>query len=268
MRANPLRRVIGLALALWLVLPMIPLALWSFAYGYRFPSLFPNDWTLAAWTYALSPSAGVLGSAGTTLFIAGATTSLALLLGVPAGRALGLHAFRGRSAVLLLLLAPAVLPGIALAPGLHALFLQLGLTGTVTGVVLAHLVPVLPYVTLVMASVFAGLDTRAEDQASSLGASPARVLWHVTLPAIRPGLVVAALFAALVSWSQYLLTLSIGGGRVQTLPLVLFTFATSGRNDVTGAVAILYMLPGVLAVAFSARFLTGQSLAFKPRVAR
>lgn len=268
MRGDAFRTLAGLALALWLVLPLIPLAIWSVAHGWRFPAILPPDWSLKAWAYALSPGSGVLESLGLTVFIAAATTLLAVLIGVPAGRALGLYRFRGKGLVVLLLLAPAILPGIAVALGLHGIFLRLGLTGTIPGVILAHLIPVLPYMVLVMAAVFAGFDTDAEDQARSLGARPAQVFVHVTLPAILPGLMTGALFAFLVSWSQYLLTLSIGGGKVQTLPLVLFTFATSGRNDVTGAVAVIYILPGLLALALTARHLTGRSLALGPGTLR
>lgn len=244
MRAERLRLLAGLALALALVLPLLPLALWSVAHGWRFPDLLPQAWSLRAWGVALSDE--VLGSLGLTLGIAAATTALAALVGVPAGRALGLHDFPGKRAVFLLLLVPAVLPGIALVLGLHDLFLRLGLTGSIHGVVLAHLVPVLPYMVVVMASVFAGFDTRIEAQARSLGAGPVRCFLQVTLPAVLPALLTGALFAFLVSWSQYLLTLAIGGGRVQTLPLVLYAYVAAGRNDVAGAIAVLYALPGML----------------------
>jgi putative spermidine/putrescine transport system permease protein len=218
----------------------------------------PQDWTLDAWQVALSPGGGVLDSLALTTFIALATTALAALVGVPAGRALGLHDFRGKGLVLLLLAAPVIMPAIAVAPGLHGMFLRLGLTGTVGGVVLAHLVPVIPYMTLIMASVFAGFDTVQEDQARSLGARPLAVWRHVTLPAILPGLLTGALFAFLVSWSQYLLTLSIGGGRVQTLPLTLYAYASAGRNDLAGAIALIYILPGVVILLITARQVTGR----------
>lgn len=264
MRADRLRFVAGVALALWLVLPLVPLAVWSVAHGWRFPDLLPGAWSLKAWSHALSGSSGVLRGLGQSLLVALAATALAVLVGVPAGRALGLYSFRGKRLVLLLLLAPALVPAIAVAMGLHGVFLRLGLTGTVPGVILAHLIPVIPYMTLIMAAVFARFDTAHEDQARSLGARPWQVFAHVTLPAILPGLLTGAVFAFLVSWSQYLLTLVIGGGRVQTLPLVLYSFATSGRNDVTGAIAILYVLPGVLALALTARTLTARSLTGRP----
>jgi putative spermidine/putrescine transport system permease protein len=257
MRAS-LRTLAALALAGWLVLPVLPLAIWSVAHGWRFPDLLPADVSAAAWTYALSPQSGVLQSFGVTTLIAAATTLIAALIGLPAGRALGLYRFRGRTLVLLLLLAPAILPGIAVVFGLHGILLRLGLAGTIAGVILAHLVPVLPYMTLVLAAVFSRFDPSYEAQARSLGATPWQTFRSVTLPAILPGLMTAALFSFLVSWSQYLLTLAIGGGRVQTLPLLLFSFASAGRNDITAAIALLYILPGLIILAFSARWITGR----------
>jgi putative spermidine/putrescine transport system permease protein len=256
-----IRLLSGIALIIWLVLPLVPLAIWSFARGWRFPSLLPNEWSLQGWSYALSDTSGVLNSLFLTIWIAACATALSILIGVPAGRALGMHGFRGKAIVELVILAPVIVPGIAVALGIHSVFIGIGLTNTVTGVILVHLIPTLPYMTLVMAGIFANYDADFEQQARSLGASPLQVLWYVTLPAIMPGLIVGGLFAFLVSWSQYILTLLIGGGRVLTLPLLLFNFATSGRNDITGAIGMIYILPGVLILILTAKQLSGRSAA-------
>jgi putative spermidine/putrescine transport system permease protein len=261
MRADHLRILSALALAGFLVLPILPLAVWSFAHGWRFPDLVPQAWSMKAWGQVLDGRSGVMQSLVVTTGIALSTTFLAALIGVPAGRALGLYRFRGKGLVALFLMAPAFLPGIAVVFGLHGVFLRLGLVGTVPGVILAHLIPVLPYMVLVMAAVFSRFDPDFEAQARSLGASPLQTFRSVTLPAILPGLVTAALFAFLVSWSQYLLTLAIGGGRVQTLPLLLFSYASAGRNDITGAIGILYMLPGLLILLVTAKGVTGRGAA-------
>jgi putative spermidine/putrescine transport system permease protein len=254
-----LRVLTGAILIVWLVLPLVPLAIWSFARGWRFPDLLPQEWSLKAWSYALSDTSGVLGSLGLTIGISLGATALSIIIGVPAGRALGMHQFRGKHLVELIILAPTIVPGIAVALGIHSVFIWLGLTNTVAGVILVHLVPTLPYIVLVMAGIFANFDPAFEAQARSLGASPLQTLWYVTLPAILPGVIVGGLFAFLVSWSQYILTLLIGGGRVVTLPLLLFNFATSGRNDITGAIGMIYILPGVLILLFTARHLYGQN---------
>lgn len=246
-------------LILWLLLPLLPLVLWSFARGWRYPDVWPREWSLQGWTVALSDRSGVLESLWVTGLIAVLATALAVLIGLPAGRALGLYRFRGKAVVEALILAPLIVPGIAVALGLHAVFLDLGLTNTLLGVVLVHLIPTLPYMILVLAGIFANYDPEIEEQARSLGAGRLATFRHVTLPAILPGLVVGALFAFLVSWSQYVLTLVIGGGRVQTLPLLLFNFATSGRNDIAGAIGILYVAPGLVVLILTARHLAGRS---------
>jgi putative spermidine/putrescine transport system permease protein len=259
-----MRRLVALSGALlivWLVLPLVPLLIWSFARGWRFPALLPNQWSLQAWEFAFSSRSGVLESLGVTVFIAVVATVLSILVGVLAGRALGLYKFRGKGLVELMILAPVIVPGIAVALGLHAVFINLGLTNSVTGVILVHLIPMVPYMTLVMAGIFANYDPAYEQQARSLGASPLQTFWYVTLPAILPGIIVGGLFAFLVSWSQYVLTLLIGGGRIITLPLLLYTYANSGRNDITGAVGIIYILPGILILLFTARHLSGTSAA-------
>jgi putative spermidine/putrescine transport system permease protein len=246
----------GMILAL--LLPLIPLVIWSFAHGWRFPDILPAKPSTDAWLFAFSDASGVLGSFGITVGIAFATTMAALVIGLPAGRALGMSQFRGKLLVQTLILIPVLVPGIAIALGLHGVFLRLGLTNSIAGVVLVHLVPTLPYMILILAGVFAAHDADFEDQARSLGATPAQVFWHVTLPAVMPGVVVASLFTFLISWSQFLLTLMIGGGRVTTLPLLLYGLASAGRNDLTGAISLIYILPGLLFLIVTARFISGR----------
>jgi putative spermidine/putrescine transport system permease protein len=253
------RVLTGVFLITWLILPLIPLAIWSFAHGWFYPDLLPQTWSLRAWKYALSDTAGVIDSLWLTIGISLAATVLSILVGVPAGRALGMYKFRGKEIVELMILAPTIVPGIAVVLGIHSVFISLGLNNTVWGVILVHLIPTLPYMVLVMAGIFANYDPAFEAQARSLGASSLKTFWYVTLPAIRPGIIVGGLFAFLVSWSQYILTLLIGGGRVETLPLLLFNFATSGRNDITGAIGMIYILPGIVILLLTAKHLSGRS---------
>jgi putative spermidine/putrescine transport system permease protein len=257
--SRPMLVLSGAFLIVWLVLPLVPLAIWSFARGWRYPDILPQQWSLQPWEFALSARSGVLESLGVTVLVAALATFLSILVGVPAGRALGLYKFRGKGLIELMILAPVIVPGIAVALGLHSVFIQLGLTNTLTGVILVHLVPTLPYMTLVMAGIFANYDPAFEQQSRSLGASAFQAFWYVTLPAIMPGIIVGGLFAFLVSWSQYVLTLLIGGGRIITLPLLLFNYASAGRNDITGAIGIIYILPGILILLFTARHLSGSN---------
>lgn len=238
-----------------LVGPIAALMLYALSTRWFFPQLLPAEWTLAPLLRQLGDPR-TQAAVGTSLLTAGATTALALLLGLPAARVLGLRRFRGRSLVLLILFLPNVVPPLAIGMGLNVLFLRLGLAGSVAGVVLVHLVPVLPYAIFALLGVFARYDEGYELQARSLGASPTHVWLRVALPLLGPGLAVAALFAFLVSWSQYVLTLLIGGGRVITLPVLLFAAVSGGNPTSIAGLALLFAAPPVVAIALAARALS------------
>ena len=258
--SNSFKFITIIMLITWLIMPLIPLVFFSFSKGWVFPFLLPKYWSLNAWNYALSDTAGILESLWLTIFISLSVTILSILIGVPAGRALGIYKFKGKVFIELIILAPIIIPSIAVVLGIHSVFISIGLTNTIFGVILVHLIPTVPYMTLVMSAIFSNFDADFEYQARSLGASSLKAFYYITLPAILPGVVIGGLFAFLVSWSQYILTLVIGGGKILTLPLLLFSFATSGRNDITGAIGILYILPSIIILIFTTKYLSRRNV--------
>jgi len=238
------------------VIPLVLLAVWSFARAWFWPALLPREWSLRAWAYVFSPSADALDALGFSVGIALAVTLLALVVALPAARALALSEFKGKRMLLFALLLPVLSPPLAATMGMHALFLRYGLADTISGVVLAHLVPAVPYATLMLTGSFSRLDPDLEAQARTLGAARLRVWRYVTVPAILPGLAVAAAFAFLISWSQYLTTLFIGGGRVITLPLIVVAFQRGGDEAVTAALSLVFLVPALIALGIVGRFLS------------
>ena len=234
---------------------LAPLALWSVGEQWFPPALLPQVFGLRGFREVAR--SGALSAAGASLGVASSTAILALLLAYPAGRALGLGPFRGRATLQTWLLLPALFPPTAAALGLHSGFIHLGLADTVGGVVLAHLVPALPYAVAVLTATFASFDIRYEEVSRNLGAGALRVFFTVTLPLTWPGLLVATLFAFLVSWSQYVLTLVVGGGVVITLPVLLFGLASGGDLHLTGAACVTFLVPVLLLLPVAARALTG-----------
>jgi putative spermidine/putrescine transport system permease protein len=241
--------------------PLVPLVIWSFAFRWYFPSLLPTEWSMRAWKYVFDSASGAPEAFVNSLVIAIIATLLSILIGIPAGRAMGLYKFRGKRLVEFLILAPTIIPGLAVVMGIHVAFIRYGLVDTILGVVLVHLIPTTPYMVMVMASVFANYDPAFEEQARVLGAGPVATFVYVTLPAILPGIIVGGLFAFIISWSQYILTLLIGGGNVATLPVLLFSFAASGDNAVMAALAVIFVAPAVAFLVLTSRYLTGESAA-------
>ncbi len=259
--SGPRRRWPGGGPAVWvpvallLVLPAAPLAVLGVqatSRGWFYPQVLPREWTAEA-VSRLVTDPGIRDALATGLVVSLAATTVAMLLGVPAARALGTRRFPGRGLALAVLALPLLVPPPAVGIGLNVAFLRAGLAGDTVGVVLAHLVPTVPYVVFPLLGAFARYDEGIELQARSLGAGPLTVAVRVSLPLLAPALAVAALFGFLASWGQYTLTLLIGGGRVVTLPVLLVSTATGGDPAVAATLALALAGPAVLAVALAVR---------------
>lgn len=257
--STALQRLAIVSIIVAVVLPFVALFIWSFAFRWFFPDLLPETWGLGAWEYVRSPNSKVLSSMWNSITLGLLVCVMALAVGLPASRALGLYEFRGKGAVELLLMAPIIVPPLVSVMGIHVTFIKLGLTGSFVGVALVHLIPSIPYFVLVMSGVFANYGTELEDTARSLGAGPIRVFFLVTLPAIAPGLSVALMFTFLISWGQYITTLLIGSGRVTTLPIVLFPLLTGPNKANAAAVSLVLIAPALIALVLTSRQLSRDS---------
>lgn len=251
------RNILRVNLYLLLIAPLMLFGVYAFSSRWFFPQPFPAEWTAETFARAIHDPR-LLSGLGDSLVIASIASLLALIIGFPAARVLGMRQFRGRQIAWLTLFLPTIVPPLAIGMGLNILFLQIGLAGSLTGVVLAHLIPTLPYVIFTLAGAFARYDENYELQSLVLGASPARTFLTVTLRLIAPSVVVATLFAFLISWSQYLLTLLIGSGRIITLPILLFSAASGGNPATIAAISLIFVAPPVLVIAATARQLNQQ----------
>ncbi|MEO1290953.1 MAG: ABC transporter permease subunit [Chloroflexota bacterium] len=241
--------------------PLVGFFINAFAFRWFYPQLIPQEITFRAWENIADPNSKVIEALINSTIIAVSVTLVSIIIGLPAARALGLYQFRGKTIVEFLILAPTIVPGIAVAIGLNINFLRWGLAGTMLGVGLVHLVPVMPYVVLTLSGVFANYNPEFEEQARTLGAGAIRTFINVTLPAIFPGIVVAGLFAFLVSWGQYILTFLIGSGRILTLPVLLFSTASGGNNANIAAMSLVFIAPAILILILTSRYLSGSSSA-------
>lgn len=253
------RRITLIAIYLIVLAPLIPQIIWSFAFRWYFPSLLPSEWSLKAWVYTFSSASRVGEGFFNSLVIALIVSLLSILVGLPAARAIALYQFRGKALIEWLLMVPIIVPGIVAVMGIHVMFIHYRLHDSYLGVVLIHLIPCVPYMVLVMASVFSNYGTELEDTARSLGASPLRVFWHVTLPGILPGLLVSTMFTFLISWSQYVTTVLIGGGRIITLPMVLFPFISGSNESNAAAISLIFVAPAILVLILTSRQLSKES---------
>jgi putative spermidine/putrescine transport system permease protein len=204
--------------------------------------LFPPRGYTLNWYSAIVPTFGA--PIVTSLELAAFAVAGSLLLGVPAGIGLSRHRFRGRGVVSMLLLAPITVPGIALGLAVYVMLVaadeNLGsaLTGSFIGLVLAHVLITTPWVVRLCLAALSNHDRAAEEAAASLGAGPLRVIWRVTLPAMRPGIVAAALFAFVISFENLELALFLSSPGVTTLPVAVLQYLEYHIDPLVSAIAV------------------------------
>lgn len=237
--------------AVLVVAPLLVLIVRAFADVWRAPALLPQQWGLRGVSEVLAGGSRTALALANSVVVATATTAVALGVGWQGARAVGARR-RPRPALLVVMVLPLLVPEFVTGTGLAAWFLRLGLADTLPGLVLAHLVVVLPYVVLLLAPGFTREVREREEAARVLGAGPLHRLRLVTLPAVAPALATASLVGFLVSLSQYGTSLAVGGGRPM-LPLLLVPFVRDD-SQIAAALALALLLPAALALAAAMRF--------------
>lgn len=246
-----LRRAAVIAATVLFAAPLAGLVVRAFADAWRAPALVPQELGARGFEIAFSDTVGATGAFANSLLVAVVTTAVALVVGWPAARVIGEGRLRRSTPVLVALALPLLVPPYALGTGLTEWFIRLELTGSLPGLMLAHLVLVLPYVVLILASGFDRRVIEGEEMARALGAGPWRRLVLVTIPGVKGTLASAALLGFLVSWSQYGSSLAIGAG-VEMLPLVLLPFVHTDPQ-VAATLSLLFLAPAVGALFVAAR---------------
>lgn len=262
---SPFQKFYLLVIGVLILGPFIPLAIQSFAFQWDWPNVLPSEWWWEArgrsrlpqgWDYVLSPYSRLLEATINSVAIGLIVMVLCLAICLPAARVLARESFRGKSGFEFFLSLPLIIPEAAIGMALLMIFIRLGLAGSYPGIIIAHLIPTIPYMIRMLTAVYQGLGKEFEEQAYILGASRFQTLRMVTLPMLMPGVVAGCLFTFLVSTNIFLLTFFLGQGRIITLPTLLFAKISGGTIDASAAgLTLLVSLPGIILLIISERFI-------------
>jgi putative spermidine/putrescine transport system permease protein len=223
--------------------------------GYTF-KWYVNAWSLGRFHhgFVLSVEVGLMA------------TAASLLLGVPAAIALARKEFAGREVVHSLLMSPLVVPGIVSGAAIYMFYIEteafldermhasLPLAGSLFGLSVAHTLLALPWMVRLVTASLIGMDIQLEEAAQSLGATPLRTFWRVTLPNIRPGIVAGCLFSFVVSFVDLEKSLFLVGPGYTTLPIEMINYLEWNIDPTIAAVATMQTLVIAVALVISDRF--------------
>lgn len=188
------------------------------------------EWMLALWR---------------SLQVAAGTVIVATTFGTVAALGLRRLAPRWRPTLEAALLAPRIVPAIVFAVAAYYLFSSLRLSGTVTGLILAHTVIALPFVVVMVSSGLHRFDRSTEEASLSLGAGPIKTFFRVTFPQIRLSVLGGALFAFNISFDEVIVSLFLSGVRIKTLPVKVWDAILFEITPILPAISTLIILASV-----------------------
>ncbi|MCE1254659.1 MAG: ABC transporter permease subunit, partial [Anaerolineae bacterium] len=207
-----------------------------------------------------------------TIWQAGVSTLLTLIIGLPAAYLFGTYHFPGKKVLKALLMVPFILPTVVVAVGFNTLIGPQGwinivlmrlfnlslpplqLLNSIWAILLAHVFYNTVVVLRVVGNGWAAMDIRLEQAARSLGASPWQAFWKVTLPMVRPYIFSAALLVFLFDFTSYGVVLLLGGGRLATLEVEIYIQAVQLLNlPVAGVMSLVQLAFTVFITWFYSR---------------
>lgn len=218
------------------------------------PNLFPTGGTLEGYRTVLDQQLPYLG---TSLAIGLGTVALTVLLAAPAGYALAKLRPRGGGVLSFLLLAAQMVPGIIMAMGFYAIYLNLGMLQSVPGLIVADSTLAVPFAVLIFTAFMSGIPGELLQAAKTDGAGQLRTFWSIVLPMSRNAVVTVSLFAFLWAWSDFVFasTLDSGGGQQ---PITLGIYHYIGNNNqqwnAIMATAVVASLPAALVLVLAQRY--------------
>ncbi|MDB5820744.1 MAG: Binding-protein-dependent transport system inner rane component [Rhizobacter sp.] len=229
-----------------LLLPILVAAFISFsnAVYMTFP---PPSYSLRWYDKFFSDSVW-MSSLATSVGIGLLSAAVSVVVGTAAALALVRSNLPAKSLWMAFFVSPLIVPGVVLGLSLYSLFLRFDLLGTAWGLAAAHSTGGIALVLVIVAASLQAVDRRQEQAAAVHGASPWRVFWLVTLPAIRPSVAAAGFFAFLHSFDDLVFSMFLSGTHLSTLPLRLWANVNYKLDPLPAVVATFEVAAIVLAL--------------------
>ncbi|MEU5041842.1 carbohydrate ABC transporter permease [Streptomyces griseorubiginosus] len=218
------------------------------------PDLFPVHGTLEGYRAVLVQQLPYLG---TSLVIGLGTVVLTVALAAPAGYALAKLRPRGGGVLSFLLLVAQMVPGIIMAMGFYAIYLQLGLLQSVPGLIVADSTLAVPFAVLIFTAFMSGIPGELIQAAQMDGAKALRTFWSIVLPMSRNAVVTVSLFAFLWSWSDFIFASTLANGGAHE-PITLGIYHYIGNNNqqwnAIMATAVVASVPATVILVLAQRY--------------
>ncbi len=230
-------------------------------FGTPLPRSFTTEWFTYAWK-----EFGLAHVLGITVFVALTVVFVSLALGFPAAYILARRNFRAKPVLMLLYFLPLLIPQMTYGIPLATTMFRWGIGGSLTGVILAVMVPMVPLAVFILMPFFEQISLNLEWGAAMMGANRFQVFRRILLPLTLPGLLTAGVLVLVNTVSNFELTFLVSGAGSQTLVVALFynVFAGGVRPVYSvDAMALMYMTTVMVLLLVALRFVRPTQMVFR-----
>lgn len=225
--------------------PLVNTFTLAFADQYQVPHVLPTQFGVAWWQYILAQD-DLMVSIANSFIIAVIATVLSLLVCIPAAYALARFDFKGKSFFMFSFLLSNAFPKIGLYTALGILFYRFQLMGTLTGVIIVHILNTMIFMIWIPAGSFQKIQRQQEEAARDIGAGPIRTFFKITMPQAIPAIAVAAMYTFLGSLEEAQGTLLVGFPEIKTMATSMYSVILDYPPMAGAVFSVILIIPTLL----------------------
>lgn len=241
MKKNRINKIVLIIVGICILLPLLNLIIWAFTERWAWPDLLPQTYSFRAIKEIFSRKSEMIQLFISSIMLSMIVAILSVIIGIMTARAFVFYDFKGKRQLYFATLLPFLIPGTVFAMGIHVMFIKWGLSNSILGVIIVHLIYSLPYATRLLMDGTLAIGNKLEEQAKVLGATSFQAFTKTTLPILSPVILSSLSMSYIVSFSQYFLTLLIGGGKVKTFAIVMFPYLSGGDRNMASTYSLVFL---------------------------
>lgn len=232
---GPLALIFHTVFVIFMVAPILVVCVVAFtSQGYL---SLPTDGLSLRWFREIANYPEFIRAFWTSVYLGAVSSTIAVILATPAALAFSRHDFPGKGALSAFFLSPLMIPHVVLGIAFLRFFTQGGIAGTMTALIIAHVVVVFPFALRLTLSAATGMDRSIESAAISLGAGNFTLFRRVTLPLIMPGLVSGWALSFIQSFDEVTMTVFLAAPGTETLPVRMFLYVQDNIDPLVTSVS-------------------------------
>ena len=243
---NSIFKLVMALAAACILIPVILMAVCAFTSRWQWPDLLGESFSLRGFEEVFINNVQSFRILISSVFISMAAALFATIIGYMSAQAFSMYDFPLKKWLHFGSMLPIIIPSSVFAMGIHVYFIKWGINDSITGILIGHVLYCLPYTVNILGDSREALGNKYEQQAMMLGCNSFTAFFHITLPLMIPSVISAFSMAYIISFSQYFITMLLGGGVVKTYAVFVFPLISAGDRTIAGAYTLVFLLSSLL----------------------